>query len=607
MKKEIVDFGEKIVGARKDLYESLEKEKIEKSSATKGKIWPFPTGNKLVEYVNDHYQGDDVAAFYEYFVRNMIRPYREVSRYHRDMERTEYANRIAVLRDSIQSLPAKWWEDDGYAQSSTLIAELIAPLVKSSYYLPFVRLERMDALLLGAKLEGMNLTGEDKIRQYINTRYQLAVVGEGGDEGFQPSDNFFVRKKIPHGFITVADRSRQPLFKGDLIMYSMSLNRFGEIECCDTCYVEKMSSREEFEARKEQMIQKKLDTNDSTAGAAKKTNRKQAFHKPVPELNKVRRNAKTHILGKSDELGIEQFERDVRDHDWLDVFGFRGVQFGNWTNQSYRQLSLNMAFEAFDDLARTLGISRRDVTLGGDLSLAFGARGRAAAAAHFEPVMNIINLTKKHGAGSLAHEWGHALDCYLADVAGIERLDALASSYLFQIRKGKQLPEAVLDLFDQIFYHSPEYYKGSLAFGRAFRKMGIGYWESKEERFARAFSCYVIDKLSANGEVSDYLVYQTDKAYTIPDTGECAFPLGEERKAINQAFDQAFKALLDAGVFTPYEEFDAKSYFKAAKPKTKATAKVAAKAPNPVVYTPPKVETSVVINGIRCQQIGFFN
>ena len=386
-------------------------------------------------------------------------------------------------------------------------------------------------------------------------------------------------------------------------MYSMSLNRFGEIECCDTCYVEKMSSREEFEARKEQMIQKKLDTNDSTAGAAKK-NRKQAFHKPVPELNKVRRIAKTHILGKPDELGIEQFERDARDHDWLDVFGFRGVQFGNWTNQSYRQLSLNMAFEAFDDLARTLGISRRDVTLGGDLSLAFGARGRAAAAAHFEPVMNIINLTKKHGAGSLAHEWGHALDCYLADVAGIERLDALASSYLFQIRKGKQLPEAVLDLFDQIFYHSPEYYKGSLAFGRAFRKMGVGYWESKEERFARAFSCYVIDKLTANGEVSDYLVYQTNKAYTLPDTGECAFPLGEERKAINQAFDRAFQSLLNIGVFTPYEVFDAKSYFKAIKPK--AVPKVAAKPKEPVVYTPPKGETAVVINGIHCQQIGFF-
>lgn len=606
MKKEIVDFGEKVVGARKDLYESLEKEKIEKSSATKGKIWPFPTGNKLVEYVNDHYQGDDVAAFYEYFVRNMIRPYREVSRYHRNMERSEYANRIAALRDSIQSLPAKWWENDGYAQSSSLIAELIAPLVKSSYYLPFVRLERMDALLLGAKLEGMNLTGEDKIRQYINTRYQLAVVGEGGDEGFQPSDNFFVRKNFPNhtGFMRVTDRTRRPLFKGDLIMYTVSLNRFGEVDYCDTRCVEKMANREEFEARKEQIIQKKLDTNDSTAGAAKKTNRKQAFHKPVPELNKVRRNAKTHILGKSDELGIEQFERDVRDHDWLDVFGFRGVQFGNWTNQSYRQLSLNMAFEAFDDLARTLGISRRDVTLGGDLSLAFGARGRAAAAAHFEPVMNIINLTKKHGAGSLAHEWGHALDCYLADVAGIERLDALASSYLFQIRKGKQLPEAVLDLFDQIFYHSPEYYKGSLAFGRAFRKMGIGYWESKEERFARAFSCYVIDKLTANGEVSDYLVYQTNKAYTLPDTGECAFPLGEERKAINQAFDRAFQSLLNIGVFTPYEVFDAKSYFKAIKPK--AVPKVAAKPKEPVVYTPPKGETAVVINGIHCQQIGFF-
>ena len=134
--------------------------------------------------------------------------------------------------------------------------------------------------------------------------------------------------------------------------------------------------------------------------------------------------------------------------------------------------------------------------------------------------------------------------------------------------------------------------------------MGVGYWESKEERFARAFSCYVIDKLTANGEVSDYLVYQTNKAYTLPDTGECAFPLGEERKAINQAFDRAFQSLLNIGVFTPYEVFDAKSYFKAIKPK--AVPKVAAKPKEPVVYTPPKGETAVVINGIHCQQIGFF-
>ena len=33
--------------------------------------------------------------------------------------------------------------------------------------------------------------------------------------------------------------------------------------------------------------------------------------------------------------------------------------------------------------------------------------------AHYEPLRKVINLTKMHGAGSLAHEWWHGLDDYL--------------------------------------------------------------------------------------------------------------------------------------------------------------------------------------------------
>jgi hypothetical protein len=42
--------------------------------------------------------------------------------------------------------------------------------------------------------------------------------------------------------------------------------------------------------------------------------------------------------------------------------------------------------------------------------MAFGARGKARALAHYEPANKVINMTKYGGAGSLAHEWGHALD-----------------------------------------------------------------------------------------------------------------------------------------------------------------------------------------------------
>ena len=58
-------------------------------------------------------------------------------------------------------------------------------------------------------------------------------------------------------------------------------------------------------------------------------------------------------------------------------------------------------------------ISEKDISYQGTLSIAFGARGSGNAAAHYEPLRKVINLTKMHGAGSLAHEWWHGLDDYL--------------------------------------------------------------------------------------------------------------------------------------------------------------------------------------------------
>lgn len=72
-----------------------------------------------------------------------------------------------------------------------------------------------------------------------------------------------------------------------------------------------------------------------------------------------------------------------------------------------------MGFEALKDLAAALQVSDKDIAYQGTLAIAFGARGSGNAAAHYEPLRKVINLTKMHGAGSLAHEWWHGLDDYL--------------------------------------------------------------------------------------------------------------------------------------------------------------------------------------------------
>jgi hypothetical protein len=109
--------------------------------------------------------------------------------------------------------------------------------------------------------------------------------------------------------------------------------------------------------------------------------------------------------------------RDVTGDELLAEFGFRGAEFGLWTNDSDRQQSLNQAFDGLHDLARILNVPPKAISLNGELGIAFGARGSGKFAAHYEPSRIVINLTKTSGAGALAHEWAHAMDDYFGRMA----------------------------------------------------------------------------------------------------------------------------------------------------------------------------------------------
>ncbi|HBH37994.1 MAG TPA: hypothetical protein DDX06_06355, partial [Curvibacter sp.] len=112
--------------------------------------------------------------------------------------------------------------------------------------------------------------------------------------------------------------------------------------------------------------------------------------------------------------GPQRRQGDVKGQDFMQAFGFRGVEFGNWNNQDERQELMNEAYDGLMDLADVMGIPPKAISLNGDLALAFGARGHglSGARAHYEPDRAVMNLTKMKGAGALAHEWFHALDHY---------------------------------------------------------------------------------------------------------------------------------------------------------------------------------------------------
>lgn len=232
---------------------------------------------------------------------------------------------------------------------------------------------------------------------------------------------------------------------------------------------------------------------------------------------------------------------------------FRGVEFGNWTNQNDRQTSMDMTYDSFKDMAKVLGISEKDASLGGDLALAFGARGRGNALAHFEPAANVINITKMHGAGSLGHEWGHALDYYIArqegraihgDVGTFETSHARdESSILHEVYKAMMTtPEG----------GKSQYLKDAIFIDSVHAKSDKGYWQSGVEMFARAFHTYLLDKLKEQGIRNDYLCGHAEFPPTVdPKTNEQHFtyPVGEERKRINAAFDKLVEKLKERGIF----------------------------------------------------------
>ncbi|MFM2589474.1 PLxRFG domain-containing protein [Vibrio sp. TBV020] len=237
--------------------------------------------------------------------------------------------------------------------------------------------------------------------------------------------------------------------------------------------------------------------------------------------------------------GIVEREGDVTPEDFSKAFGFRGVQFGNWVEGKRRQQDLNNAYDSLVDLANLMGVTTRAISLGGKLGLAFGARGqggRSSAAAHFEPGTFVINLTKVHGKGSLAHEWFHALDYHFGN--GINVSGRKSASTVEGVR-----PE-MAEKWDNIkkAIHDSKLPERS---GKRDELRSKGYWNTDVELVARAFETWVIEQNSHNGITNDYL------ANVLPHDNQEDYPYPtakEMERGISEAYSEFAKSIKeDAG------------------------------------------------------------
>ena len=275
--------------------------------------------------------------------------------------------------------------------------------------------------------------------------------------------------------------------------------------------------------------------------------------------------------------------KNQKPDDLKRAFGFPDITVGNYVSSGQEQEHVNGSFEAFSDLASLIGWERTDMSFAGSLHYAIGALGSGRHAAHYSPnqgseqgEVQVINVTNTSGDGTVAHEFGHAIDYNLRQSLTSEKMHEAIEEV---VRRLKQKPHAEqLEKIEKTvgsFLDGGTYYPGmkrqgsiSMAehyldreeararhaasgvrtnyFVEAFRgdkNSKDEYWAKPTELFARAFEAYIYDRLGERK--SEYLVtdwVEEDKVKKPPHRF-APYPQAEERKDFNDLFDKFIDAL----------------------------------------------------------------
>ncbi len=672
----IQDFGEKIGGARKDLWKSrglisedlTDMTEYERSTLVrKENIWLKPDWIKLVSEGTPQ-----CVAFWQSKMRQALPPKPQSA----DQEtQSNYVQVISALRDAVMAVKEpgqidSFYEDylcSTYLRSGNSYHRYVAPEAQGIINNKFLDMSRSNQHRMQRQAQKA-LFGIPKNQQaYVSAKNRLSVYQFDGEKVTVGPDKYLptiTALTIDTGLGRIyrtlrkgtAFADQEEWQKGSYFVFDdnaskpLAINFQTEKDARD--YIEDYA----------QQLQKEENELSADLASNKTSKRKKPF--VPPQLQHLKRSGpdyRDHFHARS-----RYFLHDLK---------FRGGEFGNWLNQHDREANLDFAYDAFRDLARVLQIRPEDVSLNGSLAIAFGARGRggrSSGAAHYEPERQVINLTKMSGAGCLAHEWGHALDHAIGIAEGFTGLASEQKTYklppymkdllramkhktvlvppqvlacerapeierckksirdwidgekpanmpldleqkwertvntilssadsfhgseymsyappdkktkpeielLSQIRKSVTRRGLTKNTKQQIVLWSMElkkheeiakatepmersvetdFYQGSKAFDSQFSRMGHGYWSSDCEMFARAFDCYIADKLKETGDRSDYLSAYANSYTRVDADGKtvAAIPMGDERKILNDHFDTLLSALKERGLLTEFIE-----------------------------------------------------
>lgn len=353
--------------------------------------------------------------------------------------------------------------------------------------------------------------------------------------------------------------------------------------------------------------------------------------------------------------------------------GIKDTEFHPSMTASDKEQSLAHCCHALYDLAHVLDIEPKDISLGGSLSLSFGAHKYRGPGAVYEPEQKKILVTRENPEGFLAHAWAHALDHYICQMC--KTTPFFSETFASNHPNSEILPESVQNLFHALrfkmttitpqeqnrildterlrsirsaakalenqvrtltpdtltleqkncwdkalgnlyesrataslhmyshpyfpnrmveelstlckeftghvipkkkrkdlnhalaFLHmaerpyrpvneslrrmgTTEFYKGSYTLDKHFSKADQGRYSDTCEMFARAFDCYVADKLASEQSQNQYLTAHSEAYVFREHGGESIYgiPMGSERTRINHKFDAMIRELKELGI-----------------------------------------------------------
>ena len=235
-------------------------------------------------------------------------------------------------------------------------------------------------------------------------------------------------------------------------------------------------------------------------------------------------------------------------HKFLNEFNLKGVEFGNWLQQGERYDHLLAAGYGLHEISKLVG---KNIGFDYNLGLAFGARGKRGALAHFEAYQGMINITKQKGAGSLAHEIGHAVDYFLGAHYDLHK----DYSYLSGGRSvANILKDNVHGDLRAMVNQIVDYVKTTDSYKKLFaRTINNPYWHRRTEVFARFFEQYIAYKTQSKNAYlcNQWSYYISHLPYLKEDEFMQILPVAE--KLVKRIKDVTYDDGLPAQK-TPYPE-----------------------------------------------------